>query len=217
MHVVIFAGGTIRPGKAVQAAIDSADLVIAADRGAASALQHGCQPAIIVGDFDSLDDLPLQTLKERGCEIIQAAVEKDETDAELAIRVAIERGASEITLLGALGGARIDHTIANILLLIDFETTPIRIADGPAVCWLLRGPGHSTIEGHAGDLLSLFPLAGDAAGVSTTGLYYPLHNDTLRFGRPRGVSNALTSDQAVVSLEQGLLLIIHTDSQELQE
>ena len=217
MHVVIFAGGTIQPGKAVQAAIASADLFIAADRGAASALQFGCQPAIVVGDFDSLDDLPLQMLKERGCEIIQAAVEKDETDTELAIQVACERGASKITLLGALGGARIDHTVANILLLTGFETMPMRIVDGPAICWLLRGPGHSTFGGHAGDLLSLFPLAGDAAGVSTTGLYYPLHNDTLRFGKPRGVSNVLTGDQAVVSLEEGLLLIIHTDSQELQE
>lgn len=217
MHVVIFAGGTIQPGKAVQKAIDSADLIIAADRGAASALQRGCQPAIIVGDFDSLDDLPLQTLKERGSEIVQAQVEKDETDTELAIQVAIERGASEITLLGALGGARVDHTVANILLLTGFESPPIRIVDGPAVCWLLRGPGRSTIGGHAGDLLSLFPLAADAAGISTTGLYYPLHNDILRFGRPRGASNALTGDQAMVSLESGLLLIIHTDSQELRE
>lgn len=217
MHAVIFAGGTIQPGKAVQEAIASADLIMAADRGAANALQRGCQPAIIVGDFDSLDDLPLQTLKKRGCEIIQAQVEKDETDTELAIRVAIERGATQITLLGALGGARIDHTVANILLLTGFETTPIRIVDGPATCWLLRGPGYSTIGGHTGDLLSLFPLAGDVAGVSTTGLYYPLHSDILRFGRPRGVSNTLTGDQAEVSLERGLLLIIHTNSQELQE
>lgn len=217
MHVVIFAGGTIQPGKAVQAAIAAADLIMAADRGAMTAQQFGCQPAIVVGDFDSLDELPLQTLKERGCEIIQAAVEKNETDTELAIQVAIERGASQITLLGALGGARIDHTVANMLLLTGFETMPIRIVDGPAICWLLRGPGHSTIGGHAGDLLSLFPLAGDAAGVSTTGLYYPLRNDILRFGKPRGVSNVLTGDQAVVSLKQGLLLIIHTDSQELRE
>ena len=66
MHVVIFAGGTLRPGKAVQAAIASTDLVIAADSGAAAALQYGCKPSIIVGDFDSLDPLTAQQLQARG-------------------------------------------------------------------------------------------------------------------------------------------------------
>lgn len=217
MHAIIFAGGDLRPGRAVDAAIASADLVIAADQGAAAALRLGSQPDIVVGDFDSLGDLPLQSLRDSDCEIITAQVEKDETDTELAIMVAIERGVSQITLLGALGGARIDHAVANLLLLTSFSGISMRIIDGPSTCWLLRGPGHSFIEGHAGDLLSLFPLAGDAEGITTTNLYYPLHNETMRFGRPRGVSNVLTHDRAGVSLERGMLLIIHTDSQELQE
>lgn len=217
MHAVIFAGGELRAGKAVDAAIASAELVIAADQGAETALRLGCQPAIVVGDFDSLGKLPLQTLRERGCEIIQAQVEKNETDTELAIMVAVERGASRITLLGALGGARIDHTVANILLLTGFDALPIRIVDGPSTCWLLRGPGHTSVEGHAGDLLSLFPLAGAAEDITTTNLYYALRNDTLRFGRPRGVSNVLTQDHAEVALERGMLLVIHTDSRELRE
>ncbi len=215
MHIVIFAGGTLRPGKAVQAAIASADLVIAADSGAASALQHGCTPAIIVGDFDSLDPLTAQQLQEQGSRFVLVPAEKDETDTELAIQTAIEQGASAITILGWLGGERFDHTMANILLLAGFERVPIRLVDGPSVCWLLRGPGHASIEGQVDDLLSLLPLTGDATGVSTQGLYYPLQGETLRFGRSRGVSNALTQEYAEVSLEAGLLLIIHTDIQEL--
>jgi len=215
MHAVIFVGGTLRPGKALQAAIASADLVIAADSGAASALQYGCTPAIIVGDFDSLDPLTLQKLQEQGSRIIRAAAEKDETDSELAIQVAIEQGATTITILGWLGGARFEHTMANILLLAGFERTPIRLVDGPSVCWLLRGPGQTTINGQVDDLLSLLPLTGEATGVRTQGLYYPLHGETLRFGKPRGVSNVLTQEQAEVSLEDGLLLLIHTNTQEL--
>lgn len=215
MHVVIFAGGTLRPGKAVHAAIASADLVIAADSGAAHALQHGCTPAIIVGDFDSLDPLTAQQLQEQGSRVLSVPVEKDETDSELAIQTAIEQGASAITILGWLGGERFDHTMANILLLADFETVPIRLVDGPSVCWLLRGPGQASIVGQVDDLLSLLPLTSDATGVRTSGLYYPLHGETLRFGRPRGVSNALTQGQAEVSLEGGLLLIVHTDTKEL--
>ena len=215
MHVVIFAGGTLRPGKAVQAAIASADLVIAADSGAASALQYGCTPVIIVGDFDSLDPLTAQQLQEQGSCIVPVPAEKDETDTELAIQTAIEQGATSITILGWLGGTRFDHTMANILLLAGFETVPIRLVDGPSVCWLLCGPGRTSIEGQVDDLLSLLPLTGDATGVSTQGLYYPLHGETLHFGKPRGMSNVLKEEYAEVSLEGGLLLIIYTDIQEL--
>ena len=158
MHIVIFAGGTLQPGKAFYAALDSADMFIAADSGAATALQYGCIPGIVVGDFDSLDESLLEDLGKRGSEIRRAAVEKDETDTELAVQVAIDEGATKITLVGALGGTRFDHTMANILLLAGFEDVPIMLVDGPSMCWLVRGPGNSAIDGKVGDLVSLLPL-----------------------------------------------------------
>ncbi|MGH2494055.1 MAG: thiamine diphosphokinase [Ktedonobacteraceae bacterium] len=212
MRVVIFAGGTYQPGKASQKALLEADMLIAADSGAATALHLGHILSYIVGDFDSLDKQLVEQAQARGSHIITAAVEKNETDTELAVQVALEQGATEITLLGALGGERFDHTLANVFLLAGFDNIPMRIIDGPSTCWLLRGPGTTTIEGQPGDLLSLFPLAGDATGVRTQGLYYPLHSETLRFGKPRGVSNALTSERAEVSLVRGLLLVIHTET-----
>ncbi len=81
MHVVIFAGGTVRAGRAVEQALASAEMIIAADSGAATALQSGYTPAIVVGDFDSLEPLPLQQLQAQGSEIIRVAAEKDETDS----------------------------------------------------------------------------------------------------------------------------------------
>jgi len=216
MRTVIFAGGTFRPGKAVQTAISEAELILAADSGAVTALQYGCTPTIVVGDLDSLDALPLEQLRAQGIQIIQAAVEKNETDTELAIQVAIEHGATSITLLGALGGERFDHTMANILLLAGFDTIPIRIVDGPSVCWLLRGPGTFPIDGHAGDLLSFLPLTSDATGVRTNGLYYPLHGETLYFGKPRGMSNVFVQERVEVTLEEGMLLVIHTSLEELK-
>lgn len=215
MQVVIFAGGTLKPGKAFYKAIASADLIIAADSGAATALQYGYIPAIVVGDFDSLDTRLLQQLSEKGSQVQQVAVEKNETDTELAVQAAIEQGATSITLLGALGGERFDHAMANVLLLADIETVPAKIVDGPSTCWLVRGPASSVIDGQKGDLLSLLPLTSEATGVRTKGLYYPLHGETLQFGKPRGVSNMLTQEQAEVSLEKGMLLIVHSDIQEL--
>ncbi len=216
MHAVIFAGGTLQPGKAVDTAIATAELIIAADSGAATALHCGCTPSIIVGDFNSLT-IPAKALETMGCQLVRVAGEKNETDTELAIQVALEHGARSITLLGGFGGRRIDHTMANILLLAGFETIPIRIVDGPSACWLLCGPGNTSISGQSGDLLSLLPLTGEAIGVCTTALYYPLDGETLYFGKPRGVSNVLTSEEAKVSLESGMLLVIHTAVQELKE
>ncbi len=210
MHVVIFAGGIVQPGRAVHGAIAHADLVVAADSGAAIALRYGCLPAYIVGDLDSLDAQLLAEAREQGSLVVPARAEKDETDTELAVQVALEHGATEISLLGALGGSRFDHALANVLLLAGFDTLPIRIIDGETTCWLLRGPGTSVIDGQQGDILSLLPLTADAEGVATTGLYYPLRHETLSFGRPRGVSNVLTSERAEVTLEKGLLLVVHT-------
>jgi thiamine pyrophosphokinase len=211
MRVVIFAGGAYQHGTASQKAIADADMLIAADSGAETALRLGHIPACIVGDFDSLDKQLFEQARSLGSRIISAPVEKDETDIELAVQLAIEQGATQITLLGALGGQRFDHTIANVLLLAEFDNIPIQIIDGPSTCWLLRGPGHTTIHGQTGDLVSLLPLTGDAAGICTQGLYYPLHGETLRFGKPRGISNELTGERAGISLESGLLLVIHTE------
>lgn len=210
MHVIIFAGGTVQEGSAVTKALEEGELVIAADSGAHTALALGDVPAFVVGDFDSLDEETRAELTRLGSQIVQAPVEKDETDAELAIDVALKEGASRITLLGALGGARFEHTIANLLLLAAFETVPVEIADGNTRGWLLRGPGETIIEGKTGDLLSLFPLAASAEGVRTEKLYYPLRDETLRFGRPRGISNVLLEERATVALNAGLLLVVHT-------
>lgn len=213
MHVVIFAGGTIQAGKAVDEALAGADMVIAADSGAEAAMRYGLIPAFVVGDFDSLDQQTLEKLRSMGSQISQirtVAVEKDETDTELAVQIAVEQGATEVTLLGALGGSRFDHTMANVLLLAGFESLPMRIVDGASAGWLLKGPGTGVIEGERGDLLSLLPLTENAEGVSTQGLHYPLRGETLHFGKPRGVSNVLTEARAEVTLERGLLLVIHT-------
>jgi thiamine pyrophosphokinase len=197
--------------------MDSADMCIAADSGAAKALQYGCTPHIVVGDFDSLGRELFEDLRKQGSEMRQAAVEKDETDTELAVQTAIDEGATRITLLGAFGGARIDHEMANILLLAGYKDIPITLVDGPSICWIVRGPGNTAIDGSKGDLVSLLPLTGDASGIRTEGLYYPLQGETLAFGKPRGVSNVLTGKHAVVSVENGILLVVYSNVEELKE
>jgi thiamine pyrophosphokinase len=210
MHVIIFAGGTIQAGSAVQTALAEGELVIAADSAAASALALGYVPAFVVGDFDSLEPTTRTKLEHLGAHFADAPVEKDETDTELALELALAQGATRITLLGALGGARFEHSIANLLLLAGFPSVDLELVDGNSRSWLLAGPGETEISGKEGDLLSLFPLMASATGVRTEHLYYSLHNETLHFGRPRGISNVLLGSQAKVALSEGLLLIVHT-------
>lgn len=210
MHVILFAGGVVREGSAVDQALATGELIIAADSGAQTALARGYVPTFVVGDLDSLSPATLRHLQQLGSQVVSAPAEKDETDTELAIDLALREGATRITLLGALGGERFEHTFANLLLLAAYETTQLEIADGNSRGWLLRGPGTTHISGQPGDLLSLFPLMISAEGVRTEHLVYPLRGETLRFGRPRGISNVLVTDHATVSLRQGLLLVIHT-------
>jgi thiamine pyrophosphokinase len=211
MHVLLFAGGTVQAGSAVERTLAAGELTIAADMGAALALRYGLVPTCVVGDFDSLLPETREELARLGCQFIAAATEKDETDTELAIEVALQLGATRISLLGVLGGTRFDHTFANLLLLTAYESQPIEIVDGNSRGWLLRGPGETKITGKAGDLLSLLPLTTHASGVQTKHLAYPLHHERLSFGRPRGISNVLQTTEADVTLEEGLLLVVHTE------
>lgn len=210
MHIVIFAGGTVRASRAVRQAIEAADLILAADSGAATALEYGCVPTMILGDFDSLASEQLTQLQQMGSEIVRVSSQKDETDTELALLEAKRRGARSITLLGALGGQRFEHTLANTFLLTGFPELSIRIIDGPTTCWLLRGPGHSEIAGEVGDFLSLFPITPLVNAITTVNLAYPLQGASLRLGTPRGISNELTHEQASVTIQQGMLILIHT-------
>ncbi|GCE08520.1 thiamine diphosphokinase [Dictyobacter aurantiacus] len=210
MHIVIFAGGTVRASGAVRQAIESADLILAADSGAATALEYGCVPTMILGDFDSLTSEPLAQLQQLGSQIVRVSSQKDETDTELALLEAKKRGARTITLLGALGGQRFEHTLANTFLLTGFPELSIRIIDGPTICWLLQGPGQSEIVGEPGDFLSLFPITPEVTTITTTNLLYPLRGESLRLGTPRGISNELVRERASVTIQQGLLILIHT-------
>ena len=90
----------------------------------------------------------------------------------------------------------------------DFAPLALRLADGPVTLWIVRD--QATVRGAPGDTLSLLPLAGDAEGVTLTGLEYPLNDSTLRFGTTTGISNVLTAPEATITVRRGVLLVAHT-------
>ena len=209
---VIIAHGELIVTPEVEELVRRADLIIAADGGAGAALAHGWQPHILVGDLDSAPADVRARAEAGGAEVLQYPVRKDETDTELALHTALARGAEEVYLLGAVGG-RLDHTLANLLLLAlpELEGARLTILAGRQRIFAIRD--HAEIPGRPGDLVSLLPLGGDAEGIWTSGLDYPLQGGTLRFGAPRGISNVITRPPAEVRLEKGLLLAIVTRQQ----
>jgi len=210
VRAVIIGNGEAHIGPRLRRVLDEAALIVCADGGATHALAAGVRPTVIVGDLDSTPPAVLAYWQAQGVPVERHPVAKDETDLELAIGWARGRGATEVALLATLGG-RLDQTLANVLLLSlpAFADLTLRLEDEQTSLALLRGGQALTIEGTLGDTISLLPLSEVAQGVRTAGLRYPLHGEPLYRGPTRGVSNELQVSPARVSLEQGLLLVVH--------
>lgn len=190
--------------------IAQADLLIAADGGAVPLLRAGLTPHVLIGDLDSLDATSQQELAACGVEIQRFPRAKDETDFELALLLAAERGAERIDVLGALGG-RWDHTLANVALLAHpvLACRQTRLLGERQALFLVRGA--ASLHGQRGDTVSLIPLSGAVGGVTTAGLLYPLNDATLHFEQARGISNVLLAPPAHVAVRTGLLLVVQHD------
>ena len=174
MRAVIFVNGEFNRPTAMEKPPTADDLLIAADGGARHCLSLGLRPDVVIGDLDSLAPEELKRLTADGVRVLRHPVRKDETDLELAFRLAREKGAREVILLGALGG-RWDMTLANIMLPARPELSSLRVSilDGSQEITLVKAGETRWFSGRKGDVLSLIPISGDAVGVTLSGLEYP--------------------------------------------
>lgn len=203
--VLVAGGAAIDP--ATVADLPASATVIAADSGLDRARALGWEVDVAVGDMDSVSASALAAAEAAGTELVCHRPDKDETDLEIALALAVERGATRIIVVGADGG-RFDHLLANAFVLAApwlaavqvearFDATVVRVVRDSL-----------TVVGQPGDLVSLLPVHGAAHGVVTEGLRYPLRAETLEPGSPRGMSNVLDGATAGVSLRDGVLLVI---------
>lgn len=224
-HAIVLADGAAPSRASLDAAWPGWDsgvaLVVAADGGARHASPLGLALDRWVGDGDSIEPADLAALAAAGVDVHRFEREKDASDTELALLAAIEAGADEISILGGLGGLRIDHTLTNVELLAHpaLAGRPARLYDQRAARITMLdasgsdgSPRHveASPEGHVDDLVTLVPIGGPAVGVTTRGLRYPLRDATLEPGSSRGLSNVRTAPRAGVSLRDGRLLVIET-------
>lgn len=207
-RALIFVNGELRDLGATRLLFQPEDVIIAADGGARHALALGLIPEAILGDFDSLTEAELKVFADMGVHLLRFPAAKDETDLELALAHACKAGHNPIILVGANGG-RLDQTLGNLSLLTDpaYSAFDIRSDDGQTEAFFISS--QASLHGKAGDLVSLIPWGSPAEGVSTDGLVYPLHKETLLPYRTRSISNQMLAENAKVSLKRGLLLCVH--------
>jgi len=209
MRALIITNGEFSDPSLFQNKIPKVDFVICADGGIKHVKKLGIKPDLIVGDFDSVSPDLITRYEAQGIEIKRYPSEKDYTDTQIAVDEAIERGASEVIFLGALG-TRFDHSYANLMLLYRLLKRNIKgkIMDSHNTITMAHDLVH--ILGKEGQIVSLLPWKGDTHIRSTRGLKYPLRDYTLELDFPLGVSNILVAPEAVIEIEKGWLIVIES-------
>lgn len=204
LTVVVLAGG---PGLPSAVSLPASATVIAADSGAELAHTLGLNIDLLVGDLDSISPETLDMLKQSDVQVERHPADKDATDLELALAAAISLEPERILVIGG-GGGRLDHALGELLLLSDDTYAGVQVDAklGAAAVHVIRG--ERTLFGEPGELVSLFAVQGQAAGVKTAGLVYPLRGETLDSGSSRGMSNVFAAVEARISLERGVLLAL---------
>jgi len=215
MNCVIIAGGRLDTtgtrswSRQIQDLLKTADLIIAADSGAGHMRKSEYLPHVIIGDLDSIEPETLAYFQKNKVPVQAHSSRKNSTDTELCIEYARTNGATRITLLAATG-TRLDHTLANILLLLPLADAgiPARILDEKNELQVVTD--QVDLTGTPGDLVSLIPLTPTVRGVTLKGLSYPLENSTLVMGSTLGVSNFFSGSTAQISIRSGTLLVVRS-------
>lgn len=202
-RAIIFGASKIKDLEYINKYIDKDDLIICADGGYAHVKKLGIKPDIIIGDFDSYDK---NSIGDESI-IISAKEEKDETDTELALTYALQRGIKEVLMFGCLYG-RLDHTFANIWLLIKYKRLGMNIIMIGYDDVVMTAVNPLVIQKTENSYISLYSISEIVRGLTLKGLKYPLSGYDLKRGDVIGTSNEFIDDSAQISFDEGELLII---------
>jgi len=216
LRVVVLAGGDRLPpalDSDIADAIDRAAFSVAADGGIRHAHRAGRDVDVLVGDLDSISSDDLARAEAGAIELLRHPVDKDATDLELALDLVLDRTAAqlrpvEVLVVGGHGG-RTDHLLANLLLLSAERYARLRLSAwwGADVVHVVRST--AVLAGRIGSTVSLSAMHGPARGVTTVGLHFALTDAELIPGSTLGVSNRLSSSPAVVSVREGVVVVLH--------
>ena len=206
MKAVILADGRKPEGDRFRHSLSEGSLFIAADGGANWAREQRLIPDLIVGDLDSYQPVPEEMDR------VIHLLDQETNDMEKALGLALEKGATEAEIFGALGG-RPDHSLKNLSVLKRYNdqfSGKLKIIDPHGELWLM--PRFCRLNLPVGTGLSLYPLSGRVEGITTRGLKYPLSSEALEVGVRDGTSNVTSEPEVIITHKSGdlLLMILNT-------
>lgn len=207
--IVIVTGGAPLVAEAVQSLPPDA-VIIAADSGLDHARAAGLRPDLVVGDLDSVSEGALEWARREGIPIEQHPARKDSTDTELALALAIDRGATDVCVIAG-NGDRLDHTIGALTALGHSSLSHCRTVEarwGRALLRSLHGPGDWQFDLDRGLTFSLLALHGECTGVFISGAEWPLTDAVIEPGSSLGVSNLTGSSTLHLSARSGVITLI---------
>lgn len=207
MKALIVLNGKILDLNRLRVVGKEVDFILSADGGTNHCLEASLIPDLVVGDLDSISEESIQIIKKNGIPIEKFPVKKDKTDSELASDYVIDKGFKDITIMGAIGN-RMDHTLANILLLTKLTEKGIkgRIIDGINTIYLVED--ELTLENQAGFYVSVIPITNSGILISLKGFEYELENTEIKFGSTLGISNRIVKNKGIVKVHKGRGLVI---------
>lgn len=201
MRAVIIGNGSMFDYDYISSKLRPDDYIVCADGGYKHAKKLNVKPNVLIGDMDSIGD------NDYDGEVINLPIRKDFTDSDVCIKFIMLKDFDEVMLLG-FTGARIDHSITNLMLLKQFADAEKRAYILDEHNEIYFAVNENNIYGKKGDIVSIIPFGGNLCGITTQGLDYPLNDETLIFGESRGVSNIMSGDKCTISIKSGTGLII---------
>jgi len=200
---LILCNGQMPPKGLVRRYINEEILFVAADGGANKALDMGFIPEVVIGDLDSFDGTKWSHLT--NVQIIKDA-DQETNDLEKALAYLLTKSISEVAILGATN-MRLDHSLKNLSVMLQFNPhfTSLQMIDEYGVCSIL--PKKFVGNYQIGTTISLVPLSGEVHNIVTTGLKYPLNNETLAVGKRDGSSNEAIQETITIEYGYGHLLL----------
>ena len=204
MRAFVFGGGEILP-EYIEEKVQEGDLVVCADSGYKNACRMGVKVDVLVGDFDSLKDIP-----DGNFELVRVPAEKNETDTQLAINIALERGADEVVIICSTSG-RADHALSAMAILeyLYEKRIPATLVNGQNRIRFVRDGGAIIIRS-AYKYFSVLTLDAVAKKVSIEGGKYPLVKKDIGRGFQFAVSNEIVKNAALITVKKGSVYIIES-------
>jgi thiamine pyrophosphokinase len=212
MKTIIFSNGEFSQGPWCKDLLKDCELIIAADGGARHALQMDAKVQHLIGDMDSIGLEDFNVLKSSQCKVHFFPQDKEKTDLELAMDLALEKGADEVHILGGEGG-RFDHQVGNALMAASekYKSIPVWFYSREQRSTAIHAVEKKVIKTSISKILSVIPLSESVEEFTIDGVQWPLNSVRLTLGSSFTISNRTTAEEVNISLKSGVVLLVVED------